>query len=147
MISVFNTNSNTCRIYQYIKKPTELTFLKKLQSNAAKLKTSELEADRPGHYQKGETSRGAYSPHMDGHDVAVDNFAREISEELESGRVNAIYKKIVIITPPKMFGILSKHINKNVERLIIKDIQSDMIHLKDHELLDYLKEQLKPELF
>ena len=51
------TNSNTCRIYDYDKKHSNLSLLKEISHPNLKLKTSEtLTTERPGHYRKGESA-------------------------------------------------------------------------------------------
>ena len=136
---VVNTNTNTCLIYHYIKHPAQLTLLKKIDHPENKLKSGDMTSDRPGHYQAGKSARGAYSPHMEEKETHIDNFSREIARELNQERNKKEYNELIVIAPPHMIGLLFQHINKHVKDLVINHIKKDLLHLSDHELLDFLQ--------
>lgn len=136
---VVNTNSNTCRIYYYDKNPAQLTLLKEISHPENKLKISDITTDRPGHYIAGQSARGAYSPPMDAKEVEIDNFSREIARELNKNRNKNDFDELIVIAAPHMNGLLFQHINKEVKNLVINKIEKDLLHLSDHELLDFLK--------
>lgn len=135
---VVNANTNACKLYHYVKHPAQLTLLKEISHPETKLKTSQLISDRAGHYQAG-TAHGAFSPRHDAKEIEIDNFSREIAKELNKERVNKKYDELIVISPSHMYGLLLQHINKHVKDLIIKDIQKDLFHLADHELLSLLQ--------
>lgn len=144
MIWVVNANSNICRIYDYQKSPAKLTLIKEINHPENKLKKSEfLTADKPGHYQTSNAGHGTYSQQTDPKEHAIENFSREIAKELDHGRTSNIYNKLIIISPPHMEGLLKKHFDKHVKNLITHNIQKDLLHLPDHELLQYVQENTK----
>jgi protein required for attachment to host cells len=136
---VINTNSNTCHIYHYDKHPAQLTLVKEINHPENKLKNSDMDSDRSGHYQGGQSSRGAYSPHTETKDIHIDNFAREIAKEMNQERIKKDYDELIIIAPPRMCGLLFQHIDKHVKDLIINKIEKDILYLSDNELLDFLR--------
>src|SRR5579862_2916652 len=135
---VVNTNSNICRIYHYNKHPAQLTLLKEINHPENKLKSGDLTSDRPGHYQGNKSSRGAYSPSMKAKDVEIENFSREIAKELNQERNKNEYDELIVIAPPHMIGLLNQHINKHVANLVINKIEKNLLHLSEHELLEFL---------
>jgi protein required for attachment to host cells len=137
---VINTNTNTCRIYHYVKHPAQLTLLKEIKHPENRLKSGEMTSDRPGHYQGGMSARGAYSPHTEAKENAVDNFSREIAEELNKERNNKDYDELIVIAPPHMKGLLLQHINKHVKAMIVNNIEKDLLYMPEHELLSFLRE-------
>lgn len=140
MTWVVNTNTNTCHIYYYQKNPTRLTLLKEIKHLENKLKKEDfLASERPGQYHTGGSPSGAYLPHTDPKEVEIDNFSREIAKELNQGRKTHAYETLIIITPPHMNGLLFQHLDKHVKDLVINNIQKDLQHLKNHELLDFLQ--------
>lgn len=141
MKRIIIANSNNCRIYDY-KKPDDLTLIKEINVPENKLKSSELGADRPGRYSTGGTARGAYSPESDIQDVHIDNFARELAVELDHARNKHEYDNLVVIMPSHMDGLLTQHLNPHVKGLITRTIQKNMVHLSEHEVLDYLNNNL-----
>lgn len=140
MIWIATANTNTCRIYSYDKNHSKLSLLKEIQHPEMRLKTSDsLTTDRPGHYQANESARGAYSPHRDAKEVKIDNFSREIAEELDQGRKANSYEKLILIASPHMHGLINHHLNKHVKDLVINNIEKDLQHLNARELLDFLQ--------
>ena len=140
MIWLININSSQCRIYDYQKKPAQITLIKEFSNAAARHKASDgLTSDKPGRYQSMGTRGGAYSPHTDPKENEVDHFARDVAKELDHGRNTNLYKEIILIAPPHMLGLLNLHTDKHVKELVIDSIHNDLIYMKDHELLDFLK--------
>lgn len=143
MIWVVATNTSTCRIYHYNKKPKKLTPLKQMQHPQSKVKTSELLTDRPGHYNTRGPTRGAYEPRTGAREVEIETFSREIAKELDQGRKKNAYDTLILISPSHMSGILLQHLDHNTKNLITKTIHKDLNHMTDLELLDYLQEHTK----
>lgn len=140
---VIITNSNTCRLYHYEKSLPQLTLTKEIVHPENKLKISEQFSDRQGHYQGGESARGAYQAPHDPKEIEFNNFAREIANLLNQERIKKDYDELILIAPPKMKGLLFQHLNKNVVGLIVNDIDKDLINLSDHELLKFLSTHTK----
>jgi len=139
MIWVVTTNTNTCRIYHYQKKPTQLTLLKEIAHPENKLHNQDLVSDKPGHYQARDAAHGTYSPHMEAKEIDIDNFSREIATELDQGRNNQSYEQLIIIASPHMSGLLFQHINKHVKEMVRHNIHKDLLNLPHHELLEFLQ--------
>jgi protein required for attachment to host cells len=140
MIWVVNSNSNVCRIYDYQKKAGKLILLKEINHPENRMKTGEfLTSDKPGHYQSSNAAHGTFAPHSDPKEVAIDQFSREIAKELDHGRKTNIYDKLILINPPHMNGLIHLHLDKHVKELVMHNIPKDLLHLPDHELLDYLQ--------
>ena len=139
MIWVIAANAIACRLFQYDKHPDKLTLLKEIDHPENRLKKEDyLTSDKPGHY-KSSTSSGAYSPRTDPKEVEIDNFARQIANELDHGRRTDAYKKLIIISTPQMEGLIRLHMDKHVKETIRNNIQKDPQHINEHELLSLLQ--------
>lgn len=136
---VVNTDSNTCRIYRYSKNPTQITLIKEIKHPENKLKDIDLTSDKPGHYKSSNAAHGAYSQPSDPKEIKIDAFSREIAKELDHGRTTHAYKNLIVIAPPHMNGLLFQHINKNVKDLVTHNLEKNLLHFADHELLDFLE--------
>ena len=144
MIWIINMNSSLCKIYDYQKSPAKLTLVREFSHPESRVKTGDLlTSDKPGHYKAGATQRGTFSQQTDPKDVEVDNFAREIAKHLDQARNQNKYDQVVIITAPHMNGLLLHHIDKHVKDLVTHTIQKDMVHLKEHELLEFVQENTR----
>jgi len=135
---VLITDSNDCRIYQYIKKPHQLNLIKEIQHPENRLRDIDLTSDKPGHYGTSGSARGAYSQPTDPKEIKIDDFSRSIAKELDHDRNTNSYEKLIVIAPPHMNGLLFHHINKHVKELVIHNIEKDLLHLNEHDLLEFL---------
>jgi protein required for attachment to host cells len=138
MIWVINSNSNTCRIYKYNKSKAQLDLVKELMQPENRLHNSDLTSDRPGRYQSGDV-HGAYAPASDPKKVKIDDFLRDVARELNEQRVKQNFEKLILIAPSHQNGILMSHMDKHVKNMIISNIQKDLLHLNDRELLSVLE--------
>ncbi|HAT9777352.1 TPA: host attachment protein [Legionella pneumophila subsp. pneumophila] len=134
-------DSTICRIYDYCK--NQLILIKEIQHPENKLRDIDITSDKPGRYQSGGYVHGTYSQESDPKEIKIENFSREISSILEHGRKTHAYEKLVLVASPHMNGLLLKHINKQLEDLIIHNIEKDLVHLTENNLLVYLNEVLE----
>jgi protein required for attachment to host cells len=140
---VLTTDTNTCRIYGYSKKPAELILLKEIQHPENKLRDIDLTSSKPGRYKASGSANGAYSQPTDPKEIKIDAFSREIAKELDHGRTTNAYKNLMVIALPHMHGLLFQHINKHVKDLVTHMIEKDLHNLADHELLIFLQVNTK----
>ena len=139
---IVTANTNECRIYNYEVSPPKLTLLHTINHPENKLKSHELGTDRPGHYQAGASSRGAFSPHHELHEIKVDDFSRELAEKLNEERNKNHYSSLIFMMPAQMEGLVLQHLHKQVGELIQHILQKNIMHLSQHELLAYIQEHL-----
>lgn len=137
------TDTNVCRIYNYSIKPERLSLHKELSHPENRLMDTDLVADRQGRYGTSSDAHGVYASPSDPKEVKIDDFAREISKELEQGRVVNAFEKLVIISLPHMDGLLALHMDKHVKELVSHNIKSNTVHLNAKDLLDFLHKHLK----
>lgn len=136
-------NTNLCRIYLYERETHQLSLLREESHPESKSKSSDLASDRPGRYSTSGKAHGTYSSHTDPKDDEIDHFLKMLADEFEAGRVANQYEKLILIAPARVNGILSKHLNKNVARLIIDNVKKDYTHLAPHELTKFVHENWK----
>lgn len=140
MIWVISANTVACRIYHYDKHPPKLLLIKEIDHPENRLKKEEfLTSDKPGHYKSSSSTRGSYSQKTDPKEVEIDNFARQIAHELDQGRKKNAYNKLIIVTAPRMEGLIFQHIDKHVKNMVSNNLQKDLQNFSDHEILNYLQ--------
>lgn len=143
MIWVVIADSNHCCIYSYQRTPALLNLVKEMVHPEIRQKTSEfLTSDKPGHYKAKDGAHGAFMPPTDPKEVAMNKFAKEISEFLDSSRKKQSYDKIIFIAAPRVNGLIYNQLNQNVTHLITNNINKDYMHMSDNELLAYLRENV-----
>lgn len=140
MVWVTVANTNNCKIFNYNKKNSELTIHKEISHPELKKNARDnITTERPGSYMSKDSAHGAYEPHFDAKEIEVIKFAEEISNELEHGRNNNLYKELIVISLPHMDGLLMQHLNKHVKKLIIEKIHKDIIKMDNTEIIKFLK--------
>ena len=133
------TNTNNCRIYSLDQERKTVTLLNELNHPENRKKTSEyFTSDKPGSYQGSGMARGTYAHHTVPKATGIRHFAIEISQALDQGRTQNAYKKLILIAPPQMLGLLHDQCNKHVKQIITQEISKDLVHYKDHELLQFI---------
>lgn len=139
---VMIANTNNCRIYDYHRKEKILTLLKEFDHPENKLKNQDLVSDKPGHYCASTAGRGAYSQQHDPEDIKIDNFARELALHLEDARNKKSFNELITVMSSKMEGLLHHYLHKNVRSVIKHNIQKNLMHMNEHELIDYFAKNL-----
>ena len=61
-------------------------------------------------------------------------FAKQIAKELETARHRQQYDGLFIIAEPHFHGLIGKQLNKNVDRMVLKDIQRDYLDYDEEKL-------------
>ncbi|OGV36004.1 MAG: hypothetical protein A3E88_08110 [Legionellales bacterium RIFCSPHIGHO2_12_FULL_35_11] len=136
-------NSNDCRIYQYDKSLKRLQLIDEINHPENRLKEQDLVSDKSGELQSRNTIGSSYQPEYSQIEIAANNFAREMAEKLNDGRIKHLYDGIILLMPSTIGGMLFKHLNKNVFGFIQKSIQKNIIKFSDLELKKYLFKNLK----
>ncbi|KTC65003.1 Protein required for attachment to host cells (plasmid) [Legionella adelaidensis] len=136
-------NTNCCHIYNYDSKPKKLNLIKEIYHPENKLKASQINSDKPGHFQTSAHVRGAYPLTTNPEQVYIDRFAKEVADDLNEARNDHSYDELIIVMPAQMEGRFLQHLNKNVKELITSFIQKNIMNLSDQELLEYVTDKLK----
>jgi len=139
MIWTVIANTSQCKIYEYDRKTHELQLLKELFHPESRLKDHDLASDKPGHYKSHNTNRGAYTPDTDPHENELEHFAHLVAKEMDNGRTQNEYEGLVLISLPKMLGLIKNTSNPQVQKLIIETINKDNIHFTKDEIINELR--------
>ena len=132
------TDTNDCRIYKYSQGNKSLVLIKEINHPDNKLRDIEITSDKPGHYKSGIAGRGAFSQQTDPKEILIDDFARDISRELDHGRTTNAYTEIVLFALPHMHGLINHHMNKHVKSMITHAVEKDVMQITTKELLDMI---------
>lgn len=128
-------DSTQCKIYQYWHHPEKINLIKSLNYPDNHLKDMDMVTDKQGHCG---TSNYVNS---DPKKIHIDDFSREIAMELDKERKKNGYKHLILISLPHMHGRLNSHMSKHVRKMIDLEIDKDVIHYKEPQLLHFLHQQ------
>ncbi|MDD3529876.1 MAG: host attachment protein [Gallionellaceae bacterium] len=111
-----------------------LELIKELEHPESREKAAELVSDRIGNY----AGSGSYAQPTDPKEHEAERFALQIAQELEQGRVNNAYEKLVVVTSAHFMGLLNNRISQQVKNRISESINKDYTHLPVKELSGHL---------
>jgi protein required for attachment to host cells len=131
------------RIFSTDNAKLPLQPLEQLVSPKARLHERDLKSDRPG---------STYDSHGDGRHATGTNtspkqqeavrFAKTISENLELGRVNHEFDRLVLVAEPQFLGLLRKAITPEVAKLVSDEIDKDLSKADRNDIRRHLPERL-----
>ena len=55
------------------------------------------------------------------------NFAKEIAEYLEAGRIKGAFGRLVLVAPPAFLGLLRDNLNKEVLDLVTEQVDKNLV--------------------
>jgi protein required for attachment to host cells len=98
--------------------------------------TREINADRAGRtFDSAGQGRHAKEPSTDPHRNIKRNFAQQVANRLERGHRKNAFDRLVLVAPPQALGDLRASMDKGVRAKLSGELNKDLTHLKDHELL------------
>jgi protein required for attachment to host cells len=136
-------NSNDCKIYEYERDLLGLKLINEIKHPENRLREMDLVTNCNGVYKTKRKNSGDSESEFNHIEFAIDNFAREMAEKLNYGRVKNLYDGVVLLMPPTMEGRLFRHLNKHVFGLISKMIQKNIVQLSDYKIKKYLCKNMK----
>ena len=139
---VLVANASEARIFGTDRIGEAMECMKEFSHPESRGKGSELASDRPGHYQSKGTGHGAFVEPSDPKEYEADRFASELAKELDKGRNDNAYRKLVVVAAPHFYGLLNNHMNKHTRAMVVNDIQKDLTDCEPRELPTRLKEYI-----
>lgn len=135
---VIVADASSCRIYEYHRKPEEISLLKELMHPENQLKDIDLGHDRLGRYRGNGGGNGTFIPHSDLKKNKIRQFSMEIRDWLETARKRNLFKRLVVISPPHMKGLFRQFFSKHLNRMLDLNIDKDIAHMDQHQLLNVI---------
>jgi len=114
-----------------------LTLLKELLHPESREKTSNLVSDRSG--SNVGTGHGAFVPATDPKHHEAERFAQELTRELEEGRVNNAYDRLILVASAPFIGLINSRLPGQVRSKLSESIEKDYTRLPIKELSGHLE--------
>lgn len=65
-------------------------------------------------------------------------FAKQIADQLEHGRVNHDYNKLILVAPPAFLGTLRQTLNDHVKALVSNSLDKDLVAEKENVIREHI---------
>ncbi|UXR63998.1 host attachment protein [Bdellovibrio bacteriovorus] len=120
----------------------EVHFIEKLENPRGRLKSGEIDADRPGFVASSSIHGGRLVKKQSPTDRVSEMFAKKVAERLEEGRQQNVFEELVLIAAPQFLGKVRRNFSRELRECIVKEIPKDLAQTAtDFEL----KERIWPE--
>ena len=105
-----------------------------------RMQNQDIDTDKPGRvFDSFGEGRHSTSPKQEPTEHIAQQFALDLAEMLNKGRLTNAYDKLVLIAEPKFLGILRAALDKNTESLVIQTVNKELLDVKEEDLAEYLK--------
>ncbi|OGT83622.1 MAG: hypothetical protein A3H91_14055 [Gammaproteobacteria bacterium RIFCSPLOWO2_02_FULL_61_13] len=136
---VIVADSSRARIFARAGKTTELVEIEDLVHPESRSLSHNLTSDRPGRTfdSRGHT-RHAKQPKHSPHEIAVDDFARDLVRRLERGRKNGKFQQLVLVAGPRFMGRIHQHLSPATAALVKREVHKNLVHRSEKTIRAHL---------
>jgi protein required for attachment to host cells len=118
---------------------TVLNHLEELEGFAhpeAHWTNQELATDSSG---KSVDRRGALEPATSPREHEAEKFAHDLAHHLKDLHNQKHFEELVLIAPPRFLGMLQKHLQKPLDKLVSRTLGKDLTTCSVEEIIDYIR--------
>jgi len=119
-----------------------LKLIKQLENPKAKMKNKDLESDRPG-VTRGPSGRTSLRAKKGTQDHEMEVFSKQILDEINKGRNQGEFEKIIMVVDPGFQSHLENHLKHTLRKSIYQTIPKNYMNTPEKEVEDLLKNVLK----
>lgn len=135
-------NASEAALYAADATGREMHLVRRHQHTESRAKNVELTTDingrKPGGGVGADARPGA-QPRTEPKDVEHERFARFLAEEIEHGRLEHAFAKLVLCAPPHFLGLLRAALEKETIRDIEFSLDKDLTHLDERALSEAVR--------
>lgn len=122
--------------------PVTLKEIQTLIHSEGACRPQEVATDRPGRFVGWSGDRSAGYPEIDIRHITAKEFAGAVADELERGRQENAFGKLIVIAPPLFLGALRNEFPDLLKRMIVAEIDRELVHASPAELSEYVQRAL-----
>ncbi|PIR23233.1 MAG: hypothetical protein COV44_03770 [Deltaproteobacteria bacterium CG11_big_fil_rev_8_21_14_0_20_45_16] len=120
IIWIVVAHRSEARIYESQLYDKSLTSVESLQNSMGRLKNTEFDSDGPGHTKdRFGPGKHAMEPKHDSVSQNQWNFAKEIAQTIDAGRVDHKYDRLILVAGSELLGDIRKNLTDHSMRLIL----------------------------
>lgn len=136
---VLVADESAARLFATDKIRAELSEFEALTNPDARRHESDLVAEGKGRsFDSRGSNRHAMEPQTSARKQAAINFAKTIARQLEQGADNHDYRRLILIAPPEMLGLLRDALGHSAAALLYLTLDKDLVRAKPAEILRHL---------
>ncbi|HUW98456.1 MAG TPA: host attachment protein [Acidiferrobacter sp.] len=127
------------RIFESAGRKQDLKLRQDIPHSQGKLKNRDIGSDRPGRGVNSQGSRTSLQQAQEPTAHIAEQFAKQLAELLNAGRVKRLYEKLVLIAEPHFLGLLHAALSSESTALVIASVPKDLAHTEIQGVRDHLE--------
>lgn len=131
--------SSRAKIFSLETRHSPLVESASFAHTSGRLHEGDLVTDRPG----SDGGRAGYGRHLlrdktSAHDATIDQFAKQLAEQVDDALRRSRFKQLVLIAPPQFLGRLRAHLSKNALAAVVEEIDKNLVRHTAAEVREHV---------
>ena len=139
---VLVASESKAKIFEIQKNKNHLKLIKSLENPKASMKNRELESDRPG-VTRGPSGRTALRSRKGAQDHERELFSKQILEEINKGRNDCQFEKLIMVVDPGFKSHLEHHLKGPLRKTIFQLVSKNYMNTPEKKIESLLENILK----
>ena len=137
---ILSANRSSASLFESDWPGKSMRRLQDIPHPQGRMQNKDIDTDKPGRvFDSFGEGRHSTSPKQEPTEHIAQQFALELAEMLNKGRLTNAYDKLVLIAEPKFLGVLRAALDKNTELLITQTVNKNLVDIKEEGLAVYLE--------
>ena len=136
-------DAGAARIFGTEEPTGPITEIESMAHPEGRMTARELTSDLPGRaFDSAGQGRHAMESEVGPRKQAAIDFAHLLARRLDKARVQREAERFVLVAPPAFLGLMRKALTTEVKRLVVLELDRDLVKLSAKEIRERLPEQL-----
>ena len=137
---ILSANRSNASLFESDWPGKSMRRLQDISHPKGRLQNKDINTDKPGRsFDSMGQGRHSMGSDQDPIDHVAQQYASQLAELLNKGRLTNAYEKLVLIAEPKFLGILRAALDKNTALLVVQSVNKELLDVKEEDLEKYLQ--------
>ena len=137
---ILSANRSNASLFESDWPGNSMRRLQDIPHPQGRMQNKDIDTDKPGRvFDSFGNGRHSTSPKQEPTEHIAQQFALDLAEILNKGRLTHAYNNLVLIAEPKFLGVLRAALDKNTESLVTQTVNKELIDVREQDLAEYLK--------
>ena len=137
---ILSANRSNASLFESDWPGKSMRRLQDISHSKGRLQNKDINTDKPGRsFDSMGQGRHSMGSDQDPIDHVAQQYASQLAELLNKGRLSNAYEKLVLIAEPKFLGILRAALDKNTALLVVQSVNKELLDVKEEDLEKYLQ--------
>ena len=137
---ILSANRSNASLFESDWPGSSIRRLQDIPHPQGRMQNKDIDTDKPGRvFDSFGNGRHSTSPKQEPTEHIAQQFALDLAEILNKGRLTHAYNNLVLIAEPKFLGVLRAALDKNTESLVTQTVNKELIDVREQDLAEYLK--------